>query len=183
MKLNNTQGKGLKLKDTFESPIINFLKFGDEMIKIEVFILSQLVRLVDFYTCKLKPTTIQLESLAEICIEKFPYLSIEDYPVFVKNCIGGGCHSNGEYFQFGKAYDHLDSQMILEWLNSYVGAKEAEREVIHRESKSDFNKITKEGMEILNKVMKPHERPKQQRTISWNGENLFENIIPDEEKP
>ena len=175
--------KGLKISDTFTSPIINYKNAVDKM-QIEAFVFLNLKKLAGFYNVEKKPTNEQLEVTAEMCLEKFPYLSLEDYPVFVKNAVSGGCHANGEFFSFGKAYNHLDAQMILEWLSQYMGAKEATREALAKKQMEELNNPTKEGNELLHKIMKQYEVEKTPRKLFpiMEGDELGTGELTPEER-
>ena len=76
----------------------------------------------------------QVAQTAEIIMYDYGYLKVEDFRL---------CFNNIKKGKYGKTYDRIDGQVILDWLNTYVDERLREADNLsyndHLRAKSDVD--------------------------------------------
>lgn len=120
---------------------------GDLFLKgLIVIILSDVVSF--FNVGKSMDSENQIPSTADLIIQEFPFLKVEDFKL---------CFNNAKKGAYGRLYDRLDGQIIFEWINTYCSERSLEAERININAHSELNNskeaINPEIVNILKEVI------------------------------
>ena len=78
---------------------------------MRAFMVKVLNDLLDFFNVGKNMGAIQVASTADLIIEEFYFLKPDDFKL---------CFNRAKKGYYGKVYDRIDGQVILEWLSTYT---------------------------------------------------------------
>ncbi len=104
------------VNDVFDSPscsiaVIN-KEFGEQHLR--AFMVKVLNDLLDFFNVGKTMGAVQVASTADLIIEEFYFLKPDDFKL---------CFNRAKKGYYGKVYDRIDGQVILEWLSMYTNER------------------------------------------------------------
>lgn len=147
--------------------LTNVIKNGDILVK--GLIVNGLTDLAMFVNVSENSNfnTLQITQTTELILEDFKHLKIEDFKLFFNKIKKG---------HYGKLFNRLDGQIVLEQLHVYCHERVLEAEQInfktHSEQKSgkiDSNQVNPEGQKkvisILSEIVKTAEIPKAEKVV------------------
>ena len=95
---------------------------------IIVTLIALIQRTSSFFNISRPMTEEQATDTAFLLFEKYPYETLEDFILMMKE---------GKSGKYGKNYNRLDGAIIFEWMESYMEQKSAHLEKLHRTVKSN----------------------------------------------
>lgn len=100
------------VNDVFESPTCSIAvvnrEFGETHLR--AFMVNVLNDLINFFNVGKSMSAVQVAQTADLVIEEFYYLKPDDLKL---------CFTKAKKGAYGKLYDRIDGQIILEWLRQY----------------------------------------------------------------
>lgn len=100
------------VNDVFDSPTCSIAvvnrEFGETHLR--AFMVNVLNDLIDFFNVGKSMSAVQVAQTADLVIEEFYYLKPDDFKL---------CFTQAKKGIYGKLYDRIDGQVILEWLHRY----------------------------------------------------------------
>lgn len=100
------------VNDVFDSPTCSIAvvnrEFGETHLR--AFMVNVLNDLINFFNVGKSMSAVQVAQTADLVIEEFYYLKPDDFKL---------CFTQAKKGIYGKLYDRIDGQVILEWLHRY----------------------------------------------------------------
>lgn len=112
-------------------------------------IIALIIRTSSFLNISRPMTEDQATDTAYLLFEKYPFETLEDFVLMLKE---------GKSGKYGKNYNRLDGMIIFEWMEIYMDRKSAHREKLHRELKFSDNDLN------IQQIVLKHEENQQQET-------------------
>lgn len=170
--MNDTRRKALKPKN-FESvfsipspSLVGLGKYFGEVV-VKAFLHDELQRLRFFFSVGRGLTDEAIEELCELIIEEYYFFNLSDVKLVFKKAKKGN---------FGKSYDRVDGQIILEWFSAYnelrLSASERFEEQKRKERENQEAKETKsfnsKSFDLLKKLNKSMEETIRKERLEKN---------------
>lgn len=120
----------------FDTPSCTLGQFqrAESTVKARALITHMLIDLVKFLNVGKTMNAEQVAQTAEIIMYDYAYLKVEDFKL---------CFNNVKKGRYGKTYDRIDGQVILDFLNTYVDDRIREADQLsyndHLRAKSDVD--------------------------------------------
>ena len=133
---------------------------------IIVTLIALIQRTSSFFNISRPMTEEQATDTAFLLFEKYPYETLEDFILMMKE---------GKSGKYGKNYNRLDGAIIFEWMESYMEQKSAHLEKLHRTVKS--NSDSTDLMKIVQNYSNGNETDLEgQNSVSNTGRTVAEAL-------
>lgn len=131
------------VNDVFDSPTCSIAvvnrEFGETHLR--AFMVNVLNDLINFFNVGKSMSAVQVAQTADLVIEEFYYLKPDDLKL---------CFTRAKKGVYGRLYDRIDGQVILEWLRQYDQERCVQAEMVSRSNAHNWDIL--EGERTSNKL-------------------------------
>lgn len=121
-----------------ESPSFSTLKLYRGEVKMNVVIHSIVYQIKDFFSVGRQMTDAQVEVLCDLIFQEYHWMTIAEFKLFSRKAMSA---------HFGKVYDRLDGDTIMQWLREFANELlEARRNHIVKKQSEERHSITSEKL-------------------------------------